>query len=152
MGDAAGGALNETRDRATTVGLVAGYAVMIFGVVGLLRRVPLRSAGQIATWVVGADLAHDFVLAPLVCLTAFLLTRAAPSTWRWPVTAGVIGSAIVLAVAYPALRGFGHDTAPGNRTVLPLDYTTATVTVLAVVWGLAVAWGVVGWALRRRRT
>jgi hypothetical protein len=144
--------LSGDRGRAATTGLVAGYAVMIFAVVGLLRAASFPSATQIAIWVVGADVLHDFLLAPTVCLVAFALTRVVPGTWRWPVAAGVIGSAFVLAVAYPALRGFGRDTAPGNPTVLPLDYTTAVLTALAVVWGLAITWGVAGYVARSRGT
>ena len=66
-----------------------------------------------------------------------------PTPWRWPIRAAAIGSAIVLAVSYPALRGFGRETAPGNATVLPLDYTTAVLTVLSVIWVAALVTGLI---------
>lgn len=137
-------------DRATGVGLVLGYAVMTFAVVGLLRATSFQSARDVATWVIGGDLLHDLVVAPAVCLTGFALARLVSSPWRWPVRAGAIGTALVLVVAYPALRGFGRGNAPGNRSVLPLDYVPATLTVLAVVWGLAIVWGSTNLIARRR--
>jgi hypothetical protein len=85
----------------------------------------------------------------LVCLAAFAITRAVPHTFKWPVGAGVIASTFTLAVASPALRGFGRRTT-GNPTVLPLDYTTSTLTV-GVIWTLALAWGLASLVARRRR-
>jgi hypothetical protein len=143
--------MSEPRGRAATVGLLVGYAVMAFGVVGLFRASSLRSAAQVTTWLVAADLVHDLVVAPLVCLVGFGLASIVPSPWRWPARAGAIGTAVVVAVAYPALRGFGRTTAPGNGSVLPLDYSSATLTVLAVVWGLAALWGTTNLVVERRR-
>jgi hypothetical protein len=141
--------MSAARGRPAAVGLLTGYAIMVFGVVGLVRAVPLRSVGQVAAWVVGADLLHDFLVAPVVCVAGFALARALPSPLRWPVRAGALGTAFVMVVAYPALRGFGRATAPGNDSVLPLDYTTAVLTVLAVVWGVALVWGLTNVVTRR---
>jgi hypothetical protein len=132
--------MNEPRGRVALAGLFVGYAIMVFGVVGMIRSSSLQSLGQVATWVVAGDLVHDLVVAPLVCIVGFGLASVVPSPLRWPVRAGFMGTAVVLVVAYPALRGFGRTTAPGNGSVLPLDYTTATLTVIAVVWGLAAVW------------
>jgi hypothetical protein len=112
--------------------------------------VPPRDAAQVGVWVVGADLLHDLVLAPVVGLVGFALARAAPREWRWPIRAGAIGSALMLLIAYPALRGFGRRTAPGNGSVLPLDYTSAVLTVLAALWGVVVIWGLVNTTIRAR--
>jgi hypothetical protein len=142
--------VSGARGRAAAVGLVAGYAVMGFGAVGLLRAFSLRTASQVAIWVIGADLLHDFLVAPVVCLVGIGLGRVVPSPWRWPVRAGVIGTAVVLVVAYPALRGFGRTTASGNDSVLPLDYASATLTLVAVIWVLAVGWGIANLIVDRR--
>ncbi len=83
------------------------------------------------------------MIAPLICVVGLAIAHVAPSPWRWPVRAAAIGTAIVLAVSYPALRGFGHQTAPGNATVLPLDYTTAVLTVLSVIWAAALVTGLI---------
>jgi hypothetical protein len=143
--------MSESRGRAATIGLVVGYAVMGVGVVGILRALPLRTTSQVAIWVVGADLLHDVLIAPFVCLVGFGLARVVAAPWRWPVRGGVMGTAVVLVVAYPALRGFGRTTAPGNDSVLPLDYASATLTVVTVVWVLAAAWGVANVIAERRR-
>jgi hypothetical protein len=123
---------------------------MALGFVGLLRAVPGRAAVRVAAWVLAADVLHDFVLAPLVCVAGLVVARFVSSPFRWPVRAACIATAVVLLVAYPALRGFGRATAPGNESVQPLDYTTAVLTVLAVVWGVALVWACANLAARRR--
>lgn len=132
------------------MGLVVGYAIIVVGAIGLLDQVGLRSSLLVTGWVVAADAAHDLLLAPVVCVAAFAITRLVPAKWRWPVGAAVLASATVLAFSYPALRGFGRTTAPGNTSVLPLDYPTATLTVLSVIWALALTWGLAVAAVHRR--
>ena len=129
--------------RTALAGLVVGYAVIAFGAIGLLQHLAFDKVTQVALWVAGADLLHDFVIAPLVCIVGLAIAHWAPPPWRWPLRVAAIGTAIVLAVSYPALRGFGDQTAPGNATVLPLDYTTAVLTVLAVIWTGAFVAGLV---------
>ncbi len=140
MGDAAGRALNGERGRPFVIGLALGVPVMVFGVVGLLRSTTIESARNVLAWMVAADLLHDLVLAPVVCFTGLALARITPPRFRPPVRAAVIGTALALAIAYPALRGYGRRTAPGNETVLPLDYPTAVLTVIGVVWAVAALW------------
>lgn len=135
--------------RAFTVGLVIGGAVLAFGVGGLLSTTGLGSVRDIAQWVVGADLIHDVVLAPAVALASVVLAKILPLPWRTPIRAALVASGIVTLIVYPALRGFGHDTAPGNTTVQPLDYTTALFTVLGTIWVLALLW-LVAIAVERR--
>ncbi len=63
---------------------------------------------------------------------------AVPRIAQAPVRAGLIASAVVVAVAFPAWGGFGRKA--NNPSVLPLDYTTATLTVIGVVWVLVAVW------------
>ena len=133
---------------------VVGALIMAYGVVGLLDSTSWSAAKSVALWVVGADLLHDLVVAPVVCVLGFVIARRVSAAWRWPVRAATLTSALVLAVAYPALRGFGRDRVPDNRSVLPLDYPTAVATVLVVVWVVALIWGLASWGRRgsaRRR-
>ena len=88
----------------------------------------------------GADLLHDLVIAPTVGCVGVFLARLLPRPWRYPVQAGVMASAIVLAVGWAPLRGYGHATAIGNPTVQPLDYSTAIAAVVSVVWSLVLCW------------
>jgi hypothetical protein len=126
--------------RAFWVALPVGAALIGFGAVGLLRDAGLTRAADVARWFVGADVAHDFVLAPLACLLGAAVTRLLPRWCRAPVQAGLLASGVLLIVVYPALRGFGRDQVPDNVSVQPLDYTTSTLTALAAVWAAAAVW------------
>jgi hypothetical protein len=132
------------------VGLVVGGAVMAVGVRGVLDQAAGTDPGALLVWVVGADLVHDLVLAPVAILVGWLVGRRVRGPWRAPVQAALVASGIVLLVGWPLLRGYGRDTRPDNPTVAPLDYSTAVLTVLAVVWVGALAWGGVRtWRARR---
>ncbi|HEX6311569.1 MAG TPA: TIGR04282 family arsenosugar biosynthesis glycosyltransferase [Acidimicrobiia bacterium] len=129
-------------------GLAAGIPVMAFGVGWVLGHPGRGKPVELAKWVVGADLLHDAVLAPVACLVGVLVVARLPGTVRAPVRAGLFTSAIVFAVGYPALRGFGRN--PTNPTELPLDYATAVATALGVVWVLVgLWWAVAVWTTRR---
>jgi hypothetical protein len=122
---------------------------MAFGAVGLIGDAGLTGAADVARWLVGSDIAHDFVIAPVVGLVGAAITRLLPRWCRAPILAGLIASGVLLIVVFPALRGYGRDTVPDNPSVDPLDYTTATLTALAVVWALAAAWLAIRIARRR---
>lgn len=126
--------------RAFWIALPAGVALMAFGVVGLVGDTGLAGATDVGRWFVGADLAHDFVLAPFACLIGLAVARALPRWCRAPVQAALLTTGILLIVVFPALRGYGRDHVPDNPSVQPLDYTTATLTALAVVWVAAATW------------
>lgn len=132
------------------LGLVVGGAVMIYGIAGLLDATTTTRARQITTWVVGADLLHDAVLAPIAALVGLAGARLLrPRVWP-VVRAGLVASACALFVAYPMLRGFTRDQVPDNASAAPLDYGTAVLTVLVVIWAL-VAGALLGGAVLRRR-
>jgi len=120
------------------IGLAVGGAVIGVGVVGGLRAASSTKPLLLTAWLLGGLLAHDALIAPLACLIGIAAARAVPASARVPLQAGLFASAIVIAVAYPALRGYGRS--PDNPTVQPLDYATATLTVLAVVWASAAVW------------
>lgn len=118
-------------------GVVVGGAVMAFGVAGLVAD---QRGDQVVNWLtflVGLDLAHDAVVAPAACAAGVLVTRALPPSWRAPVQAGLLASAAVLLVAAAPLRHTAERV--GNPTLQPLDYRTATLTALAIVWGVVLA-------------
>jgi hypothetical protein len=129
--------------RAFWIALPVGAAVMVYGAIGLVTDSGLSRAFDVAGWLVGADLANDAVIAPLACLAGAGLARLLPRWCRAPVQAGLLATGVLLIVAFPALRGFGRDEVPDNLTVQPLDYTTSTLTALAVVWAAAALWAVV---------
>jgi uncharacterized membrane protein YoaK (UPF0700 family) len=129
--------------RAFWIALPVGAALMTFGAVGLVGDSGVGAGAEVFGWLVGADVAHDFVLAPLACVVGAAVARALPRWCRAPIQAALLTSGVLLIVVFPALRGFGRDQVPDNTSVQPLDYTTATLTALAVVWVTAAVWLVV---------
>jgi len=143
--------------RAYWVALPIGGALMAFGIAGMVGDKGIATSLDIGAWLVGADVAHDFVLAPLACLIGAVVAPALPRWCRAPVQAALLTTGVLLIVVFPALRGYGNDQVPDNSSVQPLDYTTATLTALAIVWAGAAAWSAVrlasaGRGRRRPRT
>ncbi len=143
----------EPATRVFWVLTAVGAAVLAWGVFGLLTN-----AGQGATqikpgrwllWFVGALLVHDGVIAPVVLLSGRGLRRVRPIVLRTPLQVGAALSGVVTLLAYPLLRGYGQTAQAGDPSILPGNYLSGWLTVLAVVW-LGVA-GVAGWRLLRRR-
>ena len=147
----------QTDGRMFWVAVAIGGAVMVYGALGLVTDAGFGASANVAGWLVGADVTNDFVLAPLACLVGAAVARALPRWCRAPVQAALLTTGVLLIVVFPALRGYGRDTVPDNTSVQPLDYTTATLTALAVVWAAAGVWLVVrlvtsGPGTRRPRT
>jgi hypothetical protein len=132
------------------VAFAIGAAVMAFGVRGVLTDAGTHPP-ELLRWVVGADLVHDFVLAPFVVAVGWVIARTAPRAWRVPVQAALAASGVVLIVGWAAWRGYGRATVPDNPTVQPLDYTTAILTVWGAIWLTAAVWIAARTASRRRR-
>lgn len=127
------------------VGAVIGLGIMAFGLKGLLDAAPSTRPDQVGIGLVGLDLLHDAIVAPIVCAVGLVLTKWLPRRFRAPVRAALFASVLVIGVGWAALRGYGRDSVPDNSTVDPLNYGTAVLTVLGVVWGLAALWSVAVW-------
>jgi hypothetical protein len=124
------------------IAFALGSVLIAFGVIGLVGDLGARGAADVAAWLAGANIVEDLALAPLACLVGALVARVLPEPWRAPVRAALLATGVVVLVAFPALRGYGRDHVPDNLSVDPLNYATATATVLAVVWAVAAAWTV----------
>lgn len=123
------------------VGVAAGAALMAWGAFLFAQDTPQGDRRiNFAVWVVGSDLVHDALVAPLVCLVGVIVARAAPSWARAPVQAGLIATGTVLLVVW--LPWTGSADGARNPTIQPLDYTTAALSVLAAVWLVAGVWAV----------
>lgn len=117
---------------------VVGVATMAWGVHLYLGATPdLRRRLDWGEWIVGADLAHDLLVAPVVLLVGAIVARLVPGRWRAPVQAGLFVTAVVLVLAWLPLHGTAGDA---NPTVQPLDYATATLAVLGAVWVGVASW------------
>jgi hypothetical protein len=122
------------------IGAVLGIGIMVFGIRGLFEDSRATQPLEFSKWFIGADILHDLVIAPVAALVGVFVARLLPRPWRLPVQAGLFASAIVLAVGWAPLRGYGRATAIGNATVQPLDYSTAVATVVGVVWIIIACW------------
>jgi hypothetical protein len=137
--------MTDTKSLGALISLVVGVGILAFGIVGLIGSTSIHNARTIITWVIGADLLHDLIVAPAVCAVGLGLTRIVPNVGRTAIRSAAVASAAVLVVSYPLLRAFGRHHVPDNRSALPLDYPTAVATVLGVVWGIAIIWGCANW-------
>lgn len=145
--------MNDTESPNARIGLIAGLGTLAFGIVGLVGATSARNVETIVKWVIAADLLHDLVVAPVVCVVGLIIARLAPHPCRTPIRSAAIASGALLVVAYPLLRAFGRHQVPDNRSVLPLDYQTGVATLLGVIWGIAIIWAcATWWRTRRQRT
>ena len=101
------------------------------------RSVDVRPALWVRWWVTAA-VVHDVVVAPLAVAVGWLVVRLVPRVAKAPVQAGLILSAVLVAVSWPALRGYGRI--PSNPTYLPRDYGAGLALTLALVWAVCAAW------------
>ena len=114
------------------IGLAIGGAVMAYGVRGVFMELGPANPFRLATWVVGLDLVHDLLLAPMVVVVGFLLARVLPRSMRGPARAAAALSGIVVLFSIPLLTAWGRRA--GNSSTLPLDYARNVWVVLAVIW------------------
>lgn len=130
--------------RGLWIGVALGVPVMAFALWGILEESAATDPPEMARWLLGGLVVHDLLLAPLVAGLGVVLGRVLGPPWRLPVRTGLFASAVVVAVAWAPLRGYGRDRVPDNPSVQPLDYATGTATVLAVVWVAVALW--VAWS------
>ena len=126
--------------RVQIVLVVVGVALLAVGGITLLNDVnPKRYIG-LASWLIGALIIHDGIIAPTVFVIILFFRRA---NKRIPVIfllivqgAIVVGSIISLLVVPEILK---KAIGAANPTLLPLDYSTNLVVFLI---GLAILTGI----------
>ena len=128
--------------------LVVGWTLIGVGVWSALQNSDDANPVALLQLVVGFDLVHDLVFAPLLVAGAWLITRLLPEPARGPCR--VAGALTVLIVVFsrPLVAGYGRR--PTNSSTLPHDYGRTVVLLLVAVWTLTVAFIAVR-ALRQRR-
>lgn len=126
---------------------ILGWATMAFAVRGILQHERDTNPPELFRLLVGLDVVHDLLLAPVVALVGALLVRVLPSRVRPPVTAALFVSAAVSLYAYPLVRGYGRF-AELNASRLPNNYARGLLLVLGAIWAVTAV--LVGLRLRRR--
>jgi glucan phosphoethanolaminetransferase (alkaline phosphatase superfamily) len=127
----------------------AGWAVMGYGLRGLLHHHGDTQPTELAKFVVGGALLHDLVAAPVVLLLGVAVSRAVPASVRAVVQSALIVTASVLLFSYPLVRNYARVL--HNPSSLPHNYTAGVAVVLGVVWSVALLAGSFTLALRRHR-
>jgi hypothetical protein len=127
----AGGHSQTVRGRIFWTALVAGWAVMAYGIIGALANSRDTHPSDLARWFLGAAVAHDGVLAPAVLLIGTALGRLLPGRLRAPVQGGLVVTGVVALFAFPLVRGYG--VRPDNPTVVFRNYVPSLLVVLAMI-------------------
>ena len=122
------------RSRAFWPMTIAGLALSVYGLVGLLGDTAVGDTMSWLTYFAGGLIVHDLVWAPFVALGSVLLLRVVPMRLRPVLQGTLIVTATVLLVAYPAVSGKGRLA--NNPSILPLDYPRNLLIVLAAVWAV----------------
>ncbi|WP_354698079.1 hypothetical protein DSM112329_03743 [Paraconexibacter sp. AEG42_29] len=113
-----------------------GMGILVFGVVGLLRHQDATVPLNVLKFLAGSLIAHDALFAPLVGLGSLVIVRLVPRRVRPALQGTLIISAAVVLISIPVLTGRGRN--PNNPSILPGDYGTGLLQVLAVVWAVGV--------------
>lgn len=132
-----GSARHEPLGPVFWIGLALGGAVMAYGLRGALTELGPGNPFRLAVWVVGLDLAHDLVVAPVVVVLGLLLAAVLPPVWRGPVRTAAALSGVIVLFSVPLLTGWGRRA--GNSSTLPLDYSRNVVVIVGLVWLTAFA-------------
>lgn len=131
------------------VGVAIGGLVLAYGLRGLFQHSDDTNPAGTAKMILGLNLAHDLILAPLVIAIGAGVTRILPRRFRPVVGGGLLASGVVVLFALPLVLGYGRI--PATPSVLPRNYAHGLLAVLAAVWlvTLAVLAGVVVRGRRR---
>jgi hypothetical protein len=119
------------------VGAALGWVIILYGARGVLRDSDATRPSDLARWFAGLLLVHDLVLVPAVLGAGWLAGRVVPARAVVHVRLGLAASAVLVAVAFPLVRGYGERE--GNPTLLPLPYGRNLVIALALVWVVVAA-------------
>ncbi|MGH2698650.1 MAG: molybdopterin-dependent oxidoreductase [Actinomycetota bacterium] len=112
-----------------------GWAVLVYGVAGLMVESDRTHPDQWIRWFAGSLIVHDFVVAPLVIAAGSLLAGRVRAPYRAAVQGALIATGIVALTTWPFLRGYGLRS--DNASVLPNNYALGLSVVVVAVWLVA---------------
>jgi hypothetical protein len=110
---------------------------MAYGVVGMIGASAATQPKNLAAFLLGAGIVHDAVIAPVVVIVGWLVSRLLPPLARVPVWFALAATGLLVAFTWPLVRGWGRRTA--NPSLLPFDYGRNVAIGVAVIWVVAFA-------------
>jgi hypothetical protein len=116
--------------------LLVGWGMIAYGAMHALDDAGDAHPLAIVVHIVAFDVLHDVVIAPIVLLTAWMISKVVPHYARGTVRFAAAASAIVTVFSWPLVRAWGKR--PNNSSTLPLDYGRNLVIVLAAIWALSI--------------
>jgi hypothetical protein len=126
-----------------------GWALMAFGVWGILKEARATAPPELAAWIIGAAVAHDLVVAPVVFSVGRTVARASRGLPRAAIQVGLVLTGILVLYSIPVVGEFGR--LGDNPSLLPRTYGASLVVLLASVWGVMGAAIVWGWRRRAQQ-
>ncbi|ARC56177.1 hypothetical protein AS850_03685 [Frondihabitans sp. 762G35] len=121
--------------RATRIVFVTvGALGIVFGAWVMVDTVRPKSIWGLATWLIGAVIIHDAIIAPAVVAISIAMRRVGrripPAVIAIVQGAVVVGSVFTLVVVPEIIR---KAKVPNNDTVLPFDYASRLVVLWAAI-------------------
>jgi hypothetical protein len=123
------------------ISAAAGWAVIGYGLRGILHHHIDTRPANLATFVVGGALVHDLIFAPAVLGLGLIAARAVPPRTRAIVQAALIVSGCLALFSYPLVRDYARVL--HNPSSLPHNYAANLALVLGLVWAAATVLAVV---------
>lgn len=114
------------------IGFALGLPIVAWGIRGVLAGSGRTHRAEVARWIVGSAVVHDALILPVVLAGGVLARRVVPPR-AWPAVRWALATTGVLVlVSWPFVRGYGRRA--GNPSLLPRDYGTGVLVVVALVW------------------
>lgn len=135
--------------RAPLIGCIIGGAIMLFAFRGILLNDSRTVPFNLAFWVIGPDLVHDVIVAPIAFGLAALVVRVVPKPVQAPVLWAGATSLILSLYSVAFLRGYGRKASVPS--LLNRNYGSGLLTALALVWVGAAIWGALRIRMARTR-
>lgn len=114
-----------------------GWAIIAYGLRGLFHHHVDTRPPNLGLFVIGGDVVHDLLFAPVVLLIGVAVARVAPRRWRSGVQAALIISGCLMLFAYPLVRDYARVI--HNPSSLPHNYTANLTIVIGAVWVVTLA-------------
>lgn len=130
--------------------LVVGWAVVVFGVHGLVSNWSGSNPPAVLVTAVGLNVVNDALVVPGVLLVGVACRRLLPRWLLLPVQVALIVTAVVVLYAYPLVGSWGKSARAGS-SLLPWNYAHNLGIVVGGIWLVCAALALWSWTRARAR-